>query len=493
MRFRLLLGLLVCLLPMMATAAKVAVLSTSFVLERKFKLMETAAREHGLELAWTQVDREGKAGVARVLDNAAFAIIDAPNDDAMTQIEQMAGEDLRARAIPFLGIHLFNLPMRMQAQHMEEAQVQRLFSYYVGGTRINHERMMQYLKAWLEGGDLSAVPLPVELPNGGIYHPDADQMIFASLPEYLDWWQQRHNRSWQDNPVIGMETSSSYLSDGQTRQFDETITAIERAGGVPVVFYRGSRVMRSKPVARLPEQAITPPGEKSLKDTPATRIHDFPNPLPLPSPTLDEPLVTLDGKLILHALMVNTFLGVNPDGRKAWYQSLGIPVINFMQYRTGTRTGYMRDNAGVSSFLLPFWLTVAEYIGLQDPVIVTTNEEGELAPMPEQMDLLVGKLINLARLAMLPNSKKNIALLFWNHPPGEHNQGASNLNVPRSVVHLVERLRGEGYAFDTVSEDQIHNGCRQNAAPGLPSGFTDGIDTNATLGFFIAVSVSRMV
>lgn len=132
MRFRLLLGLLVCLLPMMATAAKVAVLSTSFVLERKFKLMETAAREHGLELAWTQVDREGKAGVARVLDNAAFAIIDAPNDDAMTQIEQMAGEDLRARAIPFLGIHLFNLPMRMQAQHMEEAQVQRLFSYYVG-------------------------------------------------------------------------------------------------------------------------------------------------------------------------------------------------------------------------------------------------------------------------------------------------------------------------------------------------------------------------
>ena len=34
-------------------------------LERKFKLMETVAREQGIELAWTQVDAEGEAGAGQ--------------------------------------------------------------------------------------------------------------------------------------------------------------------------------------------------------------------------------------------------------------------------------------------------------------------------------------------------------------------------------------------------------------------------------------------
>lgn len=132
----------------------------------------------------------------------------------------------------------------------------------------------------------------------------------------------------------------------------------------------------------------------------------FPNPATQSMHVVDEPLIMLDGKTILHVLMVNTFLGINPDGRKAWFQALDIPVINFMQYRNGNRADYAADKAGVSSFMLPFMLTVAEYIGLQDPVLVTTNEAGELTAIPEQMELLVGKLVNLAQLAMLPNAEK---------------------------------------------------------------------------------------
>lgn len=465
MRLRLLLVGLTCLLPLTAVAAKVAVLSTSFVLEHKFRLIETAAHDEGVELAWTQVDREGKAGVARVLNNAAFVIIDAPSEDAIAQVEQVAGEQLRALSIPVLGVHRFNLPMRMHAQRMKDEQAQRLYAYYTSGTRVNRERMMQYLKAWLEGEDISAVAPPLELPNGGIYHPDAEQMVFASLPEYLDWWQQQHHQSWRGKPVIGMETAGSYLSDGQTRQFDETIAAIERAGGVPLIFYRSSRP-RPAPAARPAQQ-----GEQQANGRPAGKIPEnvrmtvqtigasddsgFPNSSARSMNVIDEPLIMLDGKTVLDVLMVNTFLGIDPDGRKAWYQSLDIPVINFMQYRNGSHAEYARDNAGVSSFMLPFTLTVAEYIGLQDPALVTTNEDGELVSIPEQMELLIGKLVNLARLRTLPNADKNVALLFWNHPPGEHNQGASNLNVPRSIAHLVERMRSEGYAFDTTDDAQI--------------------------------------
>lgn len=481
MRLRLLLVGLACLLPLTASATKVAVLSTTFVLEHKFRLLETTAREAGIELAWTQVDREGEAGVVRVLNNATFVIIDAPSNDAITQVEQVAGEHLQKLSVPVLGVHRFNPSMRMQAQGLEDEQAQQLFAYYTSGTRVNRERMMQYLQAWLEEGDISAVAPPAELPNGGIYHPDAEQ-VFAALPAYLDWWQQQHNQSWQDKPVIGMETASSYLSDGQTRQFDETIAGIERAGAVPLIFYRGSRPRPSSTMRsaeqRSNEQSTSKISEKQQASMPTIGIEasdGFPNPVIQSMPVVDEPLIMLDGKTVLDVLMVNTFLGVNPEGRKAWYQSLDIPVINFVQYRNGNRAEYAKDNAGITSFMLPFTLTIAEYIGLQDPVLVTTNEDGELVSMPEQMDLLIGKLVNLARLRRLPNVDKNVALLFWNAPPGETNHSASNLNVPRSIAHLVERMRDEGYALDAADEAQIIDAVgkmlrpvyRQNALPEL--------------------------
>jgi cobaltochelatase CobN len=446
-------------------ADKVALLSTSFVLERKFKLMEEAARLQGVELAWTQVDRAepagGEAGARRALQGARLVILDSPRSDDQAQIERVAGKLLREAGLPTVGVQVMSPPQRLRAMQMDAAQAQRLFDYYVGGTRANHERLASYLKAWLTGGDLAAVPPPIELPNGGIYHPGYEQAVFASLPQYLAWWQRKAGRDWQGQPVVAMETSSSYLSDGQARMLDETVAALEKSGAVPLVFYRSSRVQR----ARVDATAAAPPGAAASGGRPAwTRRAEpaaaeagpgFPNPQAARSVAIDEPLITLQGQLLPQVLIVNTFLGTDPEARKAWHQAMGVPVINLVHYRTGTRADYAKDNAGVSSFYLPFTLTSAEYIGLQDPVVLTANEGGELVPMPEQMDLLVGKSVNLARLALAANGDKNVALLFWNHPPGEKNQGASNLNVPRSIEQVVDRLRAEGYAFDAVSESQV--------------------------------------
>lgn len=73
------------------------------------------------------------------------------------------------------------------------AQAQRVFDYYVGGMRVNHERLFQYLRAVLQGADLAAVPAPVALPNGGIYHPAYDKGVFADLRSYLA--RGRHARA----------------------------------------------------------------------------------------------------------------------------------------------------------------------------------------------------------------------------------------------------------------------------------------------------------
>ena len=87
-----LLGL--CLSPAWAME-KVALLSSTMVLERKFQLMQEAARSQGVELAWTQVDAEGEKGVKRVLEGARLVLIDAPRTDDQALVERIAGAQLR--------------------------------------------------------------------------------------------------------------------------------------------------------------------------------------------------------------------------------------------------------------------------------------------------------------------------------------------------------------------------------------------------------------
>lgn len=468
-----------------AAADKVALISSTMVLERKFKLMQEAARAQGVELAWTQVDAEGEKGVARVLDGARLVLVDAPRSDDQALIERVAGAQIRAARLPGVGIHVMSPPVRLRPMGLPPVQAKRVFDYYVGGMRVNHERLFQYLRAVLQGTDPAAVPEPVALPNGGIYHPAYDKGVFADLRSYLAWWQGRKVGAAQGAPVVGMEMSSSYLSDGQTRVLDETIAALEARGALPLVFYRSSRVARAAADAQAataatrpggggppagaggapsgrggpPAGVATPSGGRPVQTADiAAGVYagsGFPNPQALAPVEVDEPIITLDGKVLPQVLLVNTFLGINPDARKAWHRAMGVPVINMLSYRQGTRAEYLRDTVGINSFNLPFSLTNAEYIGLQDPVVVSANEGGELVPMPEQMDLLVGKAVNLARLQSTPNADKRLALFFWNHPPGEKYQGASNLNVPRSLEHLVQRLRAEGYRIDATTEQDI--------------------------------------
>jgi cobaltochelatase CobN len=439
--------------------------------------MEEAARQQGIELAWTQVDREGEAGVRRVLNDARFIIVDAPRGEDQAEIERFAGERLRAQAAPFVSVNVMNPPQRMWAANLDEALARRFYDYYVTGTSINHTRMFQYLRALIDGGDPGAVPAPEELPAGGIYHPGYAQMIFSDPAAYLAWWEQRTGRAAQGLPVIGVEISSGSLSDGQYRMLDEIIQSLEARGAVPLVYYRTTRA-RSAPAS------VATPRRGSREMSNGTETGPgFPNPKPAPAIELEEPLITLDGRIIVNVLLVSNFLGNNPDARMARYQAMGIPVINILSYRSGNRAEYLRDRAGVNSFSLPFTLTTAEYIGMQDPVMLTTNEDGELVPLPEQLEMLTVKAVNLARLQLMANAEKRVALLFWNHPPGEKNQGASNMNVPRSIEYLIEHLRAQEYSFDQAGEQRIIETVGEMLRPAYRKGGLDELMKTAHWDF----------
>lgn len=454
---------LLSLAPQMAAAStKIAVLTTDFVLERKFILMRGVAEQEGIEFAFVQVNRAAPDAVRRTLDRAALVIVDAPRQDDQALIEKSVGTQLRDQKVATLFVMVMSPPRRMASLGLDVDAARALFTYYTNGTPINYARMFQFVKRHVWKTEPGEAPPPMELPPVGIYHSRADR-IFPSLSAYLDWKGVASGAP--KPPVIGVEISSSYIADGQTRMLDDLVERIEKAGGLPVLFYRNPRGDR-------PGGASA--GRQGGTETPASARPSSGGPALLPGqvqpvpeqfaavpgrpPTRLTPiadLLTADGKLFLDVLINATFVGSDPEGRKQEYEALGIPVTHTLAYREGDRAAYLKDKAGVSSFFLPFLLTTPEYIGLVDPVLIYTNEQGEWVPIPEQADAAIGKALNLIALQRKPNAEKKIAVFTWNHPPGETNQSASHLNVPRSLAVLAARLKDVGYHVRPFTEQEV--------------------------------------
>ena len=58
---------------------------------------------------------------------------------------------------------------------------------------------------------------------------------------------------------------------------------------------------------------------------------------------------------------------------------------------------------------------------------------------------MAAKALNLVKLQRTPNADKNVAVMFWNYPPGEKNLSASFLNVPRSLRRVLDGMQAAGY------------------------------------------------
>lgn len=436
-----------------AQAADVVMLTTDFVLGKKLDQVMLSAAEERVDLAWYDVGNVEVVELDAAIRSARLVVVDAPRQEDISAVESKAGDIWRRYDKPVVHINRFSWVNKLRAERIEPAFAERFYAYYMGGREQNRRYLAQFIALWLKGENWASMPDAVPMPDGAIYHPEAPGELFTELSRYLEWWQQRTGKSWQSLPVIGMETSSTYIADAQNRMLDEFIQGAEARDAVPVVYYRDARSLTPKSSGGRPAAPAQENGQ------PEPRIErnpgDFPNPKQLPSYQLDEPLITLDGKLVVDVVAVNTFLGVGPEQRLARYQAQNIPILNLINYRNGTREEYRADPAGVSTFYIPFRLSVAEYVGIQDPVVFATNEDGEMVPMPEQLDLLLGKAIKLAKLKRKTNEEKKLSLVFWNTPAGENNISASNMNVPRSVAKLIGDLRAEGYRLDAYSEQEL--------------------------------------
>ena len=172
-----------------------------------------------------------------------------------------------------------------------------------------------------------------------------------------------------------------------------------------------------------------------------------------------------NGALIPEVILAQSaWLGSNPIANRATFEKLGIPVINMISVSQSAEE-WMQNKKGIKVYRRANELSVPEQMGSIQPIVTASRELPDLqssfkvkSPIIFQVKRLVKKVQKMHVLKSKPNSEKQVAVIYYSHPPGKELLGASYLNVvPNSMHSILNRLQQEGYGLgdQVLTEDKI--------------------------------------
>lgn len=374
----------------------------------KFERLKPLAAEAGFTLDYRMLDGAATTPGKAELDSYDLLVIDAPYGAALGTVQMSLGPLLDAVQAPWAWFRRDG----SRGRQFPEATVAELDVYYSNGGVSNFSGFFCRLQAQFSGTDGAACPAPDIHPQAGIYHPDAQGRIFASLGDFLAW---KGVALPPEVPLIGVLFHKAYMDSGLTGFVDDSLRRIEAAGALAVPLYTSA--MGNGEITRL----LSHDGESRAD------------------------------------VLINMQIMLNGAGRKEEFEQLGIPVIQAMPYRGGEQADWEADPKGLDAQDIPFYLAQPEFAGLIDPLFAaaTRKVDGDIVPIERQSQAVVDKAMRLARLQRLPHQDVRTAIQFYNYPPGEKNLGASFLNVPRSLERLLGAYAERGYTVEQVDEARL--------------------------------------
>ena len=73
-------------------------------------------------------------------------------------------------------------------------------------------------------------------------------------------------------------------------------------------------------------------------------------------------------------------------------------------------------------------------------------------PIDDEVTSAAKRMMAWSELQTVANQNKRLAIIYYNHPPGRHNIGADNLDVPASLFEILQRLDRDGYDVGTLPD-----------------------------------------
>lgn len=280
--------------------------------------------------------------------------------------------------------------------------------------------------------EVGEIPPPLETPNMGLLHPDF-RGYFATPRQYLNWYQTKIE---SPRPVVGILLYRKHVITKQP-YIPQLIRYFEQAGLLPLpIFINGVE------------------GHVAVRDW-LTSASEQAN---TPTPTLSQAAVAVDAIVSTIGFpLVGGPAGSMAAGRqvevaKRILEAKNVPYIVaapllIQDIHSWTRQGI----GGLQSVVL---YALPELDGAIDPVPLGGLVGEQIYLIPERVQRLTGRLKRWIALRQKPVQERRIAIILYGFPPGFGATGtAALLNVPRSLLKLLQALKAEGYTVGDLPEN----------------------------------------
>jgi cobaltochelatase CobN len=178
-----------------------------------------------------------------------------------------------------------------------------------------------------------------------------------------------------------------------------------------------------------------------------------------PSSVRGAKLLTEFQDRIATVVSLQNFVLGGGEGREQvneYLAELDVPVIKGLRLSDSTADEYRLSEEGLRWDSVHYRVAMPELQGISQPLVIAAMTVASLdqqtgiklslsQPIASQVSLLVRRIERWLVLQTKANQDKRVAIIYYNHPPGRHNIGADNLNVPESLLEILRHLKSLGY------------------------------------------------
>ncbi len=291
-----------------------------------------------------------------------------------------------------------------------------VYSYWMQPTAENIANMFRLIlrEYFNEPVKVGAI---VDVPNMGLYHPDA-QAYFTDVKSYKNW-QKKRGINMDKGQKIGLLFFRKHLLQEKT-YIDNTIRVLEKQG-----------------IHLFPAFVMGVEGHVLVRDWLLKENIDL--------------LLNMMGFGLVGGPAGSTKPGIAAEARHEIMTKLDVPYIVAQPLLTQGFESW--KELGVSPMQITFTYAIPEMDGAISPVILGALQDGKIETVHERLERLALLIKKFLRLRATANRDKKVAFIVYDYPPGLGKKAtAALLDVPRTLFATLQRLKKEGYNVGKLPE-----------------------------------------
>uniref|UniRef100_Q3ARX9 magnesium chelatase n=1 Tax=Chlorobium chlorochromatii (strain CaD3) TaxID=340177 RepID=Q3ARX9_CHLCH len=344
---------------------------------------------------------DGKAGMPDVVKKVAKLLVKGRDEDAMYGYMKL------------MKIMRTMLPL-VPDKAKDFKHWLMVYSYWMQPTAENIANMFRLILREYCGEQVSVAAV-VDVPNMGLYHPDAPA-FFTDVRNFKSW-QKRRGINPDKQQKVGLLFFRKHLLQEKT-YIDNTIRVLEKDG-----------------LCLYPAFVMGIEGHVLVRDWLVKEKIDL--------------LVNMMGFGLVGGPAGSTKPGIAAEARHEILTKMDVPYMIAQPLLTQGFESW--QELGVSPMQVTFTYAIPEMDGAISPILLGALQDGRIETVPERLERLALLAKQWLRLRASANREKKVAFIVYDYPPGLGKKAtAALLDVPQTLFAILQRLKKEGYNVGTL-------------------------------------------